>query len=128
MEDFLKIISHVRRFKTATKELTIEELSEVKAKIEKIIEARTAEEAKEKQRNAEKEQKIEKYREMLAADGIAPGELVAELPAKKENEHLALQSTKLQMNLVTRLPGRDRAVCLTFSKRESKLVSRLIRF
>ncbi len=83
MEDFLKIISHVRRFKTATKELTIEELSEVKAKIEKIIEARTAEEAKEKQRNAEKEQKIEKYREMLAADGIAPGELVAELPAKK---------------------------------------------
>lgn len=83
MENFIKIIGHIRRFKTATKELSVGELSEVKVKLEKIIEARIAEEDTEKQRNAEKEQKIKEYREMLAADGIAPDELVVEGPVKK---------------------------------------------
>lgn len=83
MEDFLKIITHVRRFKSATKDLNLEELAEIKSKLEKIIEDRIAAEAEEKRRNAEKEEKIERYREMLAADGIAPEEIVAEAPVKK---------------------------------------------
>jgi DNA-binding protein H-NS len=83
MEDFLKIISHVRRFKTATKGLSIEDLAEVKAKLEKIIEDRITAEADAKRKNAEKIEKIEKYREMLAADGIEPDELLDEAGAKK---------------------------------------------
>lgn len=83
MEDFLKIIGHARRFKTATKDLSLEDLTEMKAKIEKIIEDRISEEAETKRQNIEKEQKIEKYREMLAADGIALDELVMEAPVKK---------------------------------------------
>lgn len=83
MEDFIKIISHVRRFKTATKDLSFEELAEVKAKLEKIIEDRIAAEAEAKRQNAEKEEKIENYRKMLAADGIELGELVAEAIIKK---------------------------------------------
>ena len=83
MEDFIKIISHVRRFKTATKDLSVEELGEVKVKLEKIIEDRIAAEADAKRKDAEKEEKIENYRKMLAADGIELDELIAETVAKK---------------------------------------------
>jgi DNA-binding protein H-NS len=83
MEDFIKIIGHVRRFKTATKELSVEELGDVKVKLEKIIEDRIAAEAEAKRMDAEKEEKIENYRKMLAADGIEPDELFGEAVAKK---------------------------------------------
>jgi len=83
MEEFVQIIGHARRFKSATKDLSINELIEAKAKLEKIIEDRISKEEENKQKSAEKELKIEKYREMLAADGIAPDELVSEVPAKK---------------------------------------------
>jgi len=83
MEEFVQIIGHARRFKSATKDLSINDLMEVKAKLEKIIEDRIAKEEESKRKDAEKELKIEKYREMLAADGIAPDELVPEAAATK---------------------------------------------
>ena len=78
MDEFLKIITHARRFKSATKELSIGQLEEVKSKLENIIEARLAEEEAQLQKNAEKLDKIKKYRDMIAADGIDLGDLVAE--------------------------------------------------
>lgn len=83
MDDFIKIVSHVRRFKSVTKDLSIAELTEIQNKLEKIIEDRVAADAKEKLKNAEKEQKIENYRVMLAADGIELEELITDLPVKK---------------------------------------------
>lgn len=75
MNDFLRIITHARRFKSAIKELGVEQLKEVKMKLEKIIEDRIAEEEAAKIENAERLEKIRKYREQLAADGIDPNEL-----------------------------------------------------
>lgn len=83
MEDFVQIVGHARRFKKATKSLSIDELVEVKAKLEKIIEDRIASEAEENKKNAEKIEKIKKIREMLAEEGIEPDELVLEAPVKK---------------------------------------------
>lgn len=86
MEEFIKIITHASRFKSSTKELTIEELQDVRGKLEQIIEARIAAEIEEKQRNSEKIEKIEKYREMIAADGIDLSEIVgdyADMPVKR---------------------------------------------
>ena len=83
MEDFVEIVGHVRRFKKATKSLSVDQLVEVKAKLEKIIEDRIAAAEKEKQKNAEKIEKIEKIRAMMAAEGIEPSELVTEAPATK---------------------------------------------
>ena len=48
MDDFIKIVSHVRRFKSVTKDLSIAELTEIQNKLEKIIEDRVAADAKEK--------------------------------------------------------------------------------
>ena len=75
MNDFLRRITHARRFKSAIRELGIEQLEEVKIKLQKIIDDRILEEQAAKTENAERYEKIRKYREMLEADGIDPDEL-----------------------------------------------------
>ena len=79
MTDFIRIATHSRRLKTAVKELSIEQLEEIKNKLQAIIDERIAEEEAEKQGNAERLKKIKKYKEMLAADGIDLFELATEL-------------------------------------------------
>jgi len=76
MDDFLRIITHFRRFKSALKEISIEQLEEIKVKLQKIIDDRIAEEEAFKIKNAERNEKIRQYRESLAADGIDPDELL----------------------------------------------------
>jgi DNA-binding protein H-NS len=87
MNDFLRIITHARRLKSALKELGVEQLEEIKMKLQKIIDDRIAEEEAAQLENAERLEKIRKYREALAADGIDPDELqegsLSERPNKK---------------------------------------------
>jgi len=75
MDDFVRIITHARRFKSAVKELGVERLQEIKVKLEEIIADRLAEEEAAKIENEKRLQKIREYREKLAADGIDPVEL-----------------------------------------------------
>ena len=75
MSEFVRIITHARRFKSSVKELGIEQLEEVKNKLQKIIDDRKAEEEAALQENKERLEKIRKYKDMLAADGIEPDEL-----------------------------------------------------
>ncbi len=70
MEDFVKIITHARRFKSAVKELSITQLEEIKGKLESIIDDRKLELLEDEKRNAEKLEKIAQYKEMMAADGL----------------------------------------------------------
>lgn len=76
MNDFLRIITHARRFKSALKELGVEQLEEVKIKLQKIIDDRIAEEKASQVENAERNEKIRKLRELLATEGIEPDELL----------------------------------------------------
>jgi len=82
MSEFLRIFSHSRRLKSAVKEFSIEQLEDIKDKLQAIIDERIAEEQAEKLENLERLEKIKKYREMLAADGIDLGEL-SELSQEK---------------------------------------------
>ncbi|MFW2366551.1 MAG: H-NS family nucleoid-associated regulatory protein [Desulforhopalus sp.] len=75
MSDFLRIITHARRFKSAVKELSVEQLGEIQNKLKKIIDDRIAEEEAAKIQNAERLAKIKQYKDMLAADGIDLDEL-----------------------------------------------------
>ncbi len=75
MSDFLRIITHARRFKSSVKELGIEQLEEIKKKLQKIIEDRKAEEEAALLENKERLEKIRQYKEMLANDGIDLNEL-----------------------------------------------------
>ena len=83
MNDFLRIITHARRFKSALKDTGIEQLEEVQIKLQKIIDDRIAEEEAAKIENAERDEKIRKYRESLAADGIDPDELLDQSSGKQ---------------------------------------------
>ncbi|TKB25990.1 hypothetical protein FCL47_12965 [Desulfopila sp. IMCC35006] len=83
MSDFLRIITHARRFKSALKDIGVEQLEEVKIKLQKIIDDRIAEEEAERIENAEKNEKIQKYKDLLAAEGIDPNDLLDE-PAEKQ--------------------------------------------
>jgi DNA-binding protein H-NS len=85
MNDFLKIITHARRLKSAVKEISVEQLEEIKSKLQKIIDDRIAEEKAAKIANAEKLEKIRKYREALAEEGIDPEELLDE-PSEKQTK------------------------------------------
>jgi DNA-binding protein H-NS len=76
MNDFLRIITHARRFKSAVKELGVEQLEEVKIKLQKIIDDRIAEEKAAEVENAERNEKIRKFRELLVTEGIEPDELL----------------------------------------------------
>lgn len=76
MSDFLKTFLNARSLKAATKELSVEQLEEVAAKFNKIVEDRRAEYEAEREANAEKIRKLEEYKEMLKADGIDPSELI----------------------------------------------------
>lgn len=75
MNDFLRIITHARRFKAAVKKLDVDQLVEIKGKLEKIIDDRRKEEEIALQEQKERLDKIKEYQEMLAADGIRPDEL-----------------------------------------------------
>lgn len=83
MSDFIRIVTHSRRLKSAVKELSIEQLEEIKTKLQTIIEERIAEETAEQQENAERMEKIRKYKEMLAADGIDLEELSEFFPERQ---------------------------------------------
>lgn len=75
MDEFIKIITHARRFKSAVKEVSIGQLEEIQGKLNNIIEVRKMELEEEQKENAEKLEKIAKYKEMLAADGLEPDDL-----------------------------------------------------
>lgn len=83
MSDFIRIVTHSRRLKSAVKDLSIDQLEEIKAKFQTIIEERITEAEAEQQENAERLEKIRKYKEMLAADGIDLVELSDLLPEKQ---------------------------------------------
>ena len=80
MSDLIKIITHSRRLKSAAKELTIEQLEGIKAKLQSIIEERIFTANVEKEESAERLDKIRKYKEMLLADGIELEELTGLFP------------------------------------------------
>ena len=75
MNEFTAVLCHARRFKSAVKELSVEQLEEVKQKLEKIIVDRTKELEEQMKGEVERQAKIKKIQEMLAADGIDLEEL-----------------------------------------------------
>ncbi|MFT5699497.1 MAG: DNA-binding protein H-NS [Desulforhopalus sp.] len=83
MKEFTAVLCHARRFKSAVKELSVEQLEEVKQKLDKIIEEKTIEFEKLREGEAERLEVIKEIQEMLVAKGIEPSELQFSTPVKK---------------------------------------------
>lgn len=78
MSEFLNILTHGRRLKSAVKELSLSELEEVAIKLNKVIADRREEEAELLKLQAEKQQKIEELRKAMDEAGIGMEDLVGE--------------------------------------------------
>lgn len=75
MNEFSAILCHAKRFKGNVKELSIEQLEEVKLKLDKIIEDRTLELEVRRKGEAEHLEKIKRIQEIMAAEGVEASEL-----------------------------------------------------
>lgn len=82
MSELIKVLGHARRLNSATKELSVDELKEIKNKLQKIIDQRIAAEEEALRKEQEKKKKIEDIKKQLAADGIDLDELLAESTEK----------------------------------------------
>ncbi|AEB51948.1 Histone-like nucleoid structuring protein [Aeromonas veronii B565] len=83
MNDFLKTLLNIRSLRAALRELSFEQLVEIREKFEEIFAEREQQENKIKAESAERLQKLAEFTEMLKQAGIDPSELVGTVaPAK----------------------------------------------
>lgn len=81
MSDFLNILTHERRLRANTKELSVSELEDVKAKLTRVIAAREEEEAELRKAEADKQARVEAIRKQMADAGLNVEDLAPELAA-----------------------------------------------
>lgn len=90
MSEFISILTHGRRLKAAVKDLSVAELKDVQAKLDKVIADRAEEEAEQRRLEAEKAQKVAEIKKAMAAAGLDASDIVDELapaaakPARKK--------------------------------------------
>lgn len=77
MNEFLKIFLNVRSLRAACREITLEQLDDALQKIQQIYDERQDEESKARRIEAERQEKLQHYLDMMKADGIDPGALAA---------------------------------------------------
>ncbi|MFB2889034.1 H-NS family histone-like protein [Aeromonas veronii] len=85
MNDFLKTLLNIRSLRAALRELSFEQLVEVKEKLDEVFAEREQQETKLREESAERLQKLAEFTEMLKEAGIDPSELVGTAaPAKAD--------------------------------------------
>ncbi|HGY5246967.1 TPA: H-NS family nucleoid-associated regulatory protein [Aeromonas salmonicida subsp. pectinolytica] len=83
MNDFLKTLLNIRSLRAALRELSFEQLVEIREKFEEIFAEREQQENKIKAESAERLQKLAEFAELLKGAGIDPSELVGTATTSK---------------------------------------------
>lgn len=94
MSDTLKVLLNLRSLRAVARELTLEQLQEALEKLQAVVTEREESEAEARAAEKEREEKLEKYREMLINDGIDPEELLATLGGTKPKSKRAARPAK----------------------------------
>ncbi|WP_447766504.1 H-NS family histone-like protein [Aeromonas veronii] len=95
MNDFLKTLMNIRSLRAALRELSFEQLVEIKEKFEEIFSEREQQETKLREESAERLQKLAEFTEMLKEAGIDPSELVGTAaPAKADGSAKAKRAPR----------------------------------
>ncbi|PKQ77001.1 transcriptional regulator [Aeromonas sobria] len=95
MNEFLKILLNIRSLRAALRELSFEQLVEVKEKLDEVFAEREQQENKIKAESAERLQKLAEFTEMLRTAGIDPSELVGTAaPAKADGSAKAKRAPR----------------------------------
>ncbi|WP_018983981.1 H-NS histone family protein [Salinimonas chungwhensis] len=75
MTDFTDTLTHQRKLQAATNELTVEQLEDIRTKLENIIEKRREKAAAQEAEKAEKNNKIESVLALLQEEGLSLDDL-----------------------------------------------------
>ena len=95
MNDFLKTLMNIRSLRAALRELSFEQLVEIREKFEEIFAEREQQETKLREESAERLQKLAEFTEMLKQAGIDPSELVGTAaPAKVDGSAQAKRAPR----------------------------------
>ncbi|MFQ2366437.1 MULTISPECIES: H-NS family histone-like protein [Aeromonas] len=95
MNDFLKTLLNIRSLRAALRELSFEQLVEVKEKFDEVFAEREQQETKLREESAERLQKLAEFTAMLKDAGIDPSELVGTAaPAKSEGSTKAKRAPR----------------------------------
>ncbi|BEE07966.1 MULTISPECIES: H-NS family histone-like protein [Aeromonas] len=95
MNDFLKTLLNIRSLRAALRELSFEQLVEVKEKLDEVFAEREQQETKLREESAERLQKLAEFTELLKEAGIDPSELVGTAaPAKSEGSAKAKRAPR----------------------------------
>ncbi|MGR5465378.1 H-NS family nucleoid-associated regulatory protein [Photobacterium damselae] len=86
MSETISMLLNLRSLRAQTRELSLEQLQEGLEKLTQVVNERVQEEEQLRAENREKEEKLETYRQLLLADGIAPEELVALMTTSKSKK------------------------------------------
>lgn len=82
MSDALKVINNIRTLRAQSREVDLEVLEEMLEKLTIVVQERRQEDAASQREAQEKVAKLERYREMLLADGIDPSDLLGTTDSK----------------------------------------------
>ncbi|EOY4445654.1 histone-like nucleoid-structuring protein H-NS [Proteus mirabilis] len=83
MSESLKILNNIRTLRAQARETSLETLEEMLEKLEVVVNERREEEQAMQAEIEERQQKLQKYRELLIADGIDPTDLLEAAGANK---------------------------------------------
>lgn len=94
MSETLKVLNNIRTLRAQSRELSLTDLEEILEKFSVVVAERKEEVETEAAQTREKEEKLSKYREMLIADGIDPGELLGAMEGGKKRAKRAPRPAK----------------------------------
>ncbi|MBR9727409.1 H-NS family nucleoid-associated regulatory protein [Shewanella intestini] len=99
MNEFINVLTHGRRFKAAVKELSLEELKDVAAKLNKVIDDREVEEQAEAAANAERNERIANILAQIEQNGLSIEDLGDITTAKAAPKKRAPRPPKYQITV-----------------------------
>lgn len=76
MNDFLKVLLNIRSLRAAVRDLSFDQLQEIKEKFDTVIQEQLNAAEAEHQKKLEHEKKLAEFRELLASEGISAADLL----------------------------------------------------
>ena len=129
MSSMLHKLNNIRSLRALSREFSIDVLEEMLEKLRIVTEEKRTQQQQAAQQQAEYQEKVNTWLELMRADGISPDELVADIqPPKAGGKKRQRRNIVIPIILAQRKPGPDREECRSRLPRLSPRVNRWIAF
>ncbi len=114
MSSMLHKLNNIRSLRALSREFSIDVLEEMLEKLRIVTEEKRTQQQQAAQQQAEYQEKVNTWLELMRADGISPDELVADIQPPKaggKSVNRARRNIVIPIILAQRKPGPDREEC-----------------